>query len=54
MLREKGQFVNGEKDGKWIWYDEFGKEGVVAQFVGGKMTSMKDNIPATKPKARNR
>ena len=40
---ETGTFVNGMKNGKWIWYDKYGKEGVVAQFKEGQMTSMQDN-----------
>ena len=40
---EMGTFVNGKKEGKWVWYDKYGQEGVVAQFKDGKMTSMQDN-----------
>ena len=40
---ETGTFVHGKKDGKWVWYDKYGKEGVVAEFKDGQMTSMTDN-----------
>ena len=34
-LVEKGQFVKGEKEGKWVWYDG-GKEVYKAKFKAGK------------------
>jgi antitoxin component YwqK of YwqJK toxin-antitoxin module len=39
---EKGTFVKGRKQGKWIWFDKYGNEGIVAQFKDGFMTSMED------------
>ena len=32
---EKGSFANGEKEGKWTWYDN-GKEVYRAKFKGGQ------------------
>jgi antitoxin component YwqK of YwqJK toxin-antitoxin module len=40
---ETGNFVHGKKEGRWVWYDKYGKEGVVAEFKEGQMTSMQDN-----------
>ena len=34
-LVEKGQFVDGEKEGKWVWYDS-GKEAYRAKFKAGQ------------------
>ena len=33
-LVEKGQFANGEKEGRWVWYDN-GKEAYKAKFKAG-------------------
>jgi hypothetical protein len=39
---EKGTFVKGRKQGKWIWYDKYGNEGIISMFKDGFMTSMED------------
>ena len=49
---EVGTFENGKKEGKWVWYDKYGQEGVVAQFKDGKMTSMQDNTAKKQEKKR--
>ena len=37
---ETGNFVNNEKDGKWVFYDERGNEAVVTKFKAGKMLNI--------------
>ena len=39
-LVEKGQFIEGEKEGKWVWYEN-GKEVYSSRFKAGQPVKKK-------------